>query len=54
MTRDMTRQDLSGVAVPGFRPEAMMEQMSAATKSLARVQLEVMGFAVRRAEARRK
>ena len=45
------KQDFNGVAAAGIRPEAVMAQMSTATKSAARVQLEVMGFAVRRAQA---
>jgi hypothetical protein len=48
---NIAKQDLTSVAAAGIRPEAVMEQMSAATKGMARVQLEVMGFAVRRTQA---
>ncbi len=49
---NIAKQDFNGVRPLGSGPEAVMAQMSTATKSAARVQLEVMGFAVRRAGRR--
>lgn len=48
---NMARQDFTGFTPPGIKPEAVMEQMSSVTKSAARVQLELMGLAVRRTQA---
>ena len=44
-------QELNGFATTPVRPEAAIEQATAATKNAARAQLEVMGLAVRRAQA---
>lgn len=48
---DISRQDLAAAAANGLRPEAMMEQATAATKSVARVQLELARLAVRRMQS---
>ncbi len=49
--RNLGAQELNSFGATPVRPEAAMEQATAATKSLARAQLEVMGLAVRRAQA---
>ena len=45
------RRSSTVTAPTPVRPEAAIEQASAATKNVARAQLEVMGLAVRRAQA---
>ena len=49
--RNLGAQELNGLGATPVRPEAAIEQASAATKNVARAQLEVMGLAVRRAQA---
>jgi hypothetical protein len=49
--RNLGAQDPDGLGATAVRPEAAMAQASAATKNVARAQLEIMGLAVRRAQA---
>ena len=49
--RNLGAQELNGFGATPVRPEAAIEQASAATKNAARAQLELMGLATRRAQA---
>jgi hypothetical protein len=49
--RNLGAQEFNGFGAAPVKPEAAIEQATAATKNVARVQLEVMGLAVRRAQA---
>jgi hypothetical protein len=49
--RNLGAQDFNGYGASPVKPEAAIEQATAATKNAARAQLEVMGLAVRRAQA---